>query len=208
VSQPCNKQCDVEAPGEVDASLNEFWSGKPWKIYEENNLSCFERNRTYLNLAGKDFIEVSHLTGADDDGDSRGIIAVDLRQTGQLDLVLRQVGGGPLKIFENRLPARRYLTVSLRGSKSNRLGLGARLTAQTGSLSQVREMYPANSFVTQLPSVVYFGLGDAAKVDRLTVRWPSGLEQEFTDVPTNQHVVLSEGVPHIETVEPGRTIVP
>jgi hypothetical protein len=198
----------VPAPGKIDTELNEFWAGNPWTIFEKHNLSCFERNRLYLNVAGKDFIEVSHLSGADDEGDSRAAMAIDFRNNGQLDLVLRQAGGGPLKIFENRFPPRRYLKVSLRGTKSNRLGIGARISVEAGALRLVRELYPANSYVSQLPSLAHFGLTDASKVDRLTVRWPSGIEQEFIDLRVDRHIVLTEGSSHVEAVEPGTTIAP
>ena len=49
-----------------------------------------------------------------------------------LDLIVRQAGGGPLLLYENRMPRKNYLTVSLRGRASNRQGIGARLTAEVG----------------------------------------------------------------------------
>ena len=65
------------------------------------------------------------MTGTDNDGDGRCVVAGDFRNNGQLDLVVRQVGGGPVLLYENEFPKAHYLTVSLRGTKSNRLGIGA-----------------------------------------------------------------------------------
>jgi hypothetical protein len=57
-------------------------------------------------------------------------VAADFRNTGRADLIVRQSGGGALYLYENRLPPAYHLTVTLRGSASNRRGIGARLTAE------------------------------------------------------------------------------
>ena len=212
MSRPCNRQCNIPAPGEVDHELNEFWVGSPWKIVERGeNLSAFERKRAYLNVSGRAFLDVSYLTGADNDGDGRSVVAADFRNNGRLDLIVRQVGGGPLLLYENRFPQRHYLGVSLRGRASNRQGVGARLTAVVGGQQRVREMYPSNTYRSEAPNIVHFGLGDAATVDRLTIRWPSGKVQEFPDLRGDRHIVVDEGKDGTEavaTVVPGRTIEP
>jgi hypothetical protein len=101
--------------------------------------------------------------------------------------------------------------VSLRGRASNRQGIGARLVAVVKGQQLVRELFPANSFFSQSPHMVHFGLGDATAVDRLTIRWPSGKVQELTGVAGNRHVVVDEGKAGpdaVETVVPGQTIAP
>lgn len=212
MSQPRDRTCTVEQPGSLDPKLGEFWVGNPWEIVANgHNLSAFERNRVYLNVGGRDFVDVSHLSGADSDGDGRGVVAADFRNTGMPDLVVRQVGGGPLLLYENRLPQAHYLTVSLRGAASNRRGIGARVTAEVNGRKLVRELFPANAYLSQSPAQVHLGLGADAKVDRLIVRWPSGRVQELTNVPADRHVVIDEakdGGDAIETVVPGRTIRP
>ena len=70
MSQPCNRNCDIKQPGALDAKLGEFWVGNPWEIITEgHNLSAFERNRMYLNVGGREFLDVSHISGTDSDGD-------------------------------------------------------------------------------------------------------------------------------------------
>jgi hypothetical protein len=212
VSQPGNRTADVKQPGKLDETLGEFWVGNPWAIVlNDHNLSSFERNRLYLNVGGREFVEVSGISGADSDGDGRSAVAADFRNTGQPDLIVRQVGGGPLMLYENRMPARHYLTVSLRGTTSNKRGIGARLTAEVGGRVIVRELYPANTYKSQTPTQVLFGLADDTKVDKLTVRWPSGMEQVLTNMSADRHVVIEEGkegAAAVETVTPGQTIRP
>jgi hypothetical protein len=222
VSQPTNRGARVAAPGKVDTTLGEFWVENPWDIVKEgHNLSAFERKRIYLNvpaagggspaLGTRDFVDVSYLTGADNDGDGRSVIAGDLRNNGQLDLIIRQSGGGPLIIYENHFPRRHYLEVSLRGTKSNRLGIGARLVATVKGQPIVREQYPANSFRSQMPNIVHFGLGDASRLDKLVIQWPSGEKQELTNLTGDRHIIVEEGksgADAVETVVPGQQMRP
>ena len=85
------------------------------------------------------------------------------------------------------------MAISLRGQKSNRLGIGARLIASVKGQPIVRELYPLNSYRSQMPSIVHFGLGDAERVDRLTIRWPSGKLQTIDKPATGQLHKVKEG---------------
>lgn len=212
MSQPWNRGSSVSQPGKLDRNLGEFWSQNPWDIVSQgHNLSAYERKRVFLNVRGQNFLDVSALTGADGDGDGRSIVAGDFRNNGQMDLVLRQSGGGPVFVYENQFPRRHYLEVSLRGRKSNRLGIGARLTAKVYGQSVVREMNPINSFRSQMPNVVHFGLGDATQVEELTIRWPSGREQHLNNLVADRHIVVDEdkdGAAAVATVVPGQVFEP
>lgn len=212
MSQPYNRGAEVPAPGQLDASLGEFWVNNPWDIIKKgHNLSAYERKRTFLNVGGTAFVDISQLTGADGDGDGRCAVAGDFRNNGQLDVVVRQAGGGPVLLYENHFDKRHYLEVSLRGSKSNRQGIGARLVAELKDRKLVRELYPINSFRSQAPAMIHFGLGDAERIDRLTIQWPSGAVQELRDLDADRHVVIAEGKAGLEAVEvvvPGKTMRP
>ena len=214
MSQPCHRGADIPRPGKLDSSLGEFWVENPWDIIKEGfNLSCYERKRTFLNVPGKihgrDFIDISHLTGADNDSDGRSVVAGDLRNCGQLDLIVRQVGGGPVMIYENNFVKKHYLEVSLRGKKrtsglsSNSLGIGSRLIATVNGRQLVRELYPLNSYRSQMPTAVHFGLADATVVDKLEIQWPSGVRQELRNVTGDRHIIVEEEGPVTELI-PGK----
>lgn len=213
MSQPYKRGANVPQPGKIDSSLQEYWVANPWDIVDGgHNLSNYERQRFFLNVKkGKAFLDLSFLSGADRDSDGRAVVAADFRGTGQLDLIVRHSGGGPIVIYENRFPIRHFLQVSLRGRKSNSLGIGARLTAMAGGQQLVRELYPQNSFLSQMPSNVHFGLADATKVDRLEIRWPSGEVQVLTDLPADRHILVDEGKQGpeaIRVVTRGVTVAP
>jgi hypothetical protein len=138
-------------------------------------------------------------------------VAADFRNTGMADLIVRQSGGGALYLYENRLPPAHHLTVTLRGSTSNRRGIGARLTAEVKGRKIVRELFPACGYFSQSPSQIHFGLAGDTKVDKLTITWPSGRVQVLTGITADRHVVIDEakdGDDAIDTVTPGKTIAP
>src|SRR5262249_54569679 len=210
---------DVPMPAQLDSTLGEFWVNNPWDIIRHgHNLSSYERKRCYLNVRGQNFLDISFLTGADNDGDGRCVVAADFRNDGRMDLLVRQNSGGAVLLYENNFPQRNYLKVSLRGRvtpgtvpTSNRQGIGARLVAQVGDRQIVRELYPINSFRSQAPLFAHFGLGEATRMDRLTIRWPSGKVQELTNLTANTHIVADEGregSAAVETVVPGKTFAP
>ncbi len=203
VSQPFDRGATVAAPKTLDSKLGEFWETDPWEIAFKHNLSGFERNRTYLNLGARQFSDISYLTGADSDGDGRSVVAADFRNNGQMDLLVRQAGGGSLLLFENHFPKRRYLKVSLRGSVSNRLGIGARITATVAERNIVRELFPANTFHSQSASFVHFGLGDSPQIDTLEVRWPNGAVHVLQHIPADGHIIVDEKTGRFERVTPG-----
>jgi hypothetical protein len=194
VSQPHDRLSQLEAIGEIDEEAGEFWTKNPFQMpNERENLSSYERNRTFLNLDGNSFIDVSFASGADIDSDSRSVVAADFNLDGATDLLVGSVGGGSLRLFLNRFPKANYARIRLAGSGSNRAGIGARLTATVGKKKLVRDLFPQNGFMGQGPPEIILGLGDAKEIDRLEVRWPSGKTQVYPNLPANQYFLLEEG---------------
>lgn len=206
MTQPFDRGAMCKAPGNPDEALGEFWEDDPWEIAFKHNLSAYERNRMYLNLDGNGFIDISEVTSADVDGDSRSAVALDYDSDGNMDLLLRQTGGDPLVLFRNCFSAGNYLNVSLRGVKNNSLGIGAKITARIGSRNVVRELFPINSFHSQARSQVHIGLGTEDRVTSLTIQWPDGMLQTLQDVSCNQHILVTESESQYRVIRPGEGI--
>ncbi|HVJ82268.1 MAG TPA: ASPIC/UnbV domain-containing protein [Planctomycetia bacterium] len=197
MSQPFDRKCNVPAAGALDKESGQFWVGNAWEIIDhDHNLSAYERKAAYLNVGSKPgearFVNFSFLSGADGDGDGRTAVAADLDGDGMQDLVMRQAGGGPLVVYRNDLPKRHWLRVRLKGTVSNGQGIGAKLTVEIGGRKLFRELYPQNTYVSQQPTEGHFGLGDATKVDRLVIRWPSGRTQEIRDLTVDRLLTVTE----------------
>lgn len=162
--------------------------------FQRNNLSAYEPNRLFINVAGRQFVDLSHQSGADIDSDSRSVIVGDFDNDDDPDLLVGSVGGGPLRLFQNAIPhVSNRVRLQLVGVTSNRQAIGSRVVAHCGGQQIVRDLFPANGFMGQNPAELLLGLGQAEKIDRLTVRWPSGVTQQFEDVPVNCHLEIVEG---------------
>lgn len=193
MSQPHNRLSQLEAIGEIDEEAGEFWTKNPFQMpNERENLSSFERNRTFLNLDGNSFIDVSFASGADIDSDSRSVVAADFNRDGATDLLVGSVGGGSLRLFLNRFPKANFSRIRLEGSGSNRAGIGARLTATVEGQKLIRDLFPQNGFMGQGPAEIILGLGDTKVIERLEVRWPSGKIQNYRNLAANQYFLLKE----------------
>ena len=199
MSRPTDRNAKLPELGEVDREGGEFWIKNPFRIPGSgNNLSAYERNRLYLNLQGKQFLDASFASDADIDSDSRAVIAADFDRDGATDLLVGSVGGGPLRLFLNRFPRENHrVRLELQGVQSNRRGIGSRVRIRAGGLEIVRDLFPSNGGTGQGPAEMVVGVGSAERIERLTVRWPSGLVQRFDDVPVDSLVRITEGRPGI-----------
>ncbi|MDB4734527.1 CRTAC1 family protein [Akkermansiaceae bacterium] len=194
MSQPHNRNSEIKALGEIDAEAGEFWVENPFMMPSiRANLSAYEQNRTFLNLDGKSFLDVSFATGADLDSDSRSAITADFNRDGAPDLLVASVGGGPLRLFLNRYPVGNHVRLKIVGQKSNRLGIGTRLVAEVGDRKIVRDVFPPNGFMGQGPVEVIIGLGEAQEIDRLSLRWPTQITQVVSDLKAEETYELIEG---------------
>ena len=193
MTQPLNQKANCPAAGALDQELGEFWLENPWEP-TEHNMSAYERNRVLLNTHDGKFADISHASGgADLDSDSRAVVAGDFNEDGMPDLLVRNSGGGPLRLFTNKFPRANSVRIELRGTKSNARGIGARLTAWVDGKPIHREMQSRNCFRGQEPALVTFGLQSADHIDRLVIEWPSGEQQEFKNLAAGNYHLLTEG---------------
>jgi len=116
----------------------------------------------------------------------RGLAFGDLNNDGWMDAVMTVLGGHPI-VLMNRGGDRRWLTISLRGTRSNRDGLGARVRVN----GQTRFATTAGSYLSANDKRLHFGLGDS-EIATVDVAWPSGAHQMLKDVRANQFLEIRE----------------
>ncbi|MCP3978882.1 MAG: CRTAC1 family protein [bacterium] len=122
---------------------------------------------------------------------SRALLATDLDDDGDLDFLVTNLNAAP-DLLRNDSPGGNSLAVRLIGTRSNRDGIGARIVVSAGNRTQIREMRTHTPYGATLP-VVHFGLGEATRLERLEVRWPSGSVTALVDIEPRGRIELQEG---------------
>src|SRR5437899_4958409 len=116
----------------------------------------------------------------------RGAAFGDLNNDGWEDAVMTSLGGHPLVLI-NRGGKQHWLVISLRGTRSNRDGLGARVRVN----GQTRFATAAGSYLSESDKRLHFGLGPATTA-KIEIAWPSGIHQTLNDVPADQFLDVRE----------------
>ncbi|MBE2215697.1 MAG: CRTAC1 family protein, partial [Opitutaceae bacterium] len=150
-----------------------------------------EANLAFRNLGDLRFQSVGPAWGLDLKGVSFGAAFGDLDGDGDLDIVHTNYEA-PATILRNDADSGHRLVVALRGTRSNRFGVGATVRLESAASPQVRTLVLARGYLSTSEPVLHFGLGDDARVQRLTVSWPSGHTQTFSDIAADQHLTITE----------------
>lgn len=180
--------------GDVDEEAGEFWFANPFMMISQGaNLSAYERNKLYMNMNGETFLDFSFASGADIDSDSRSVVAADFTGDGASDLLVASVGGGPLRLFQNKFPQGNRVSLDLIGVQSNRSAIGTRVIARCGDRKIIRDLFTANGFMGQGPAKLTIGIGEETQVDELSIRWPTGELETYSDVAAGTLTTIREG---------------
>jgi hypothetical protein len=124
---------------------------------------------------------------------SRGAAVGDLDNDGRLDIVVNDLDGSPQVLRNELTPAGNWLLVKLRGPRGNTGAIGAVVKATSGGVTQMRLVQSGSSYISQDDVRLHFGLGKAARVEVLEVRWPDGTTSQQKNVKANQILEIEHG---------------
>ena len=120
----------------------------------------------------------------------RGAAYADYDRDGDLDVIITQTGRRPLLLRNDQSLGHHWLRVRLAGEGLNRDGIGARIELEANGERQWRTVMPTRSYLSQVELPVTFGLGEAERVERVTVTWPDGVQASVEDVAVDQELVI------------------
>jgi hypothetical protein len=124
---------------------------------------------------------------------SRGLAVGDLWNDGRMSAVVNNMNGRPMLLVNQAQNANHWLGVITRGTRSNRDGIGAKVTLLAGGHKFVQEVRSGSSYISNNDLRLHFGLGTNSEFDHIEVRWPNGNSEIFNGGKTDRLVTLIEG---------------
>jgi hypothetical protein len=127
----------------------------------------------------------------------RGAAFGDYDSDGDIDVFVVNLNDRPVLLRNESPAANSWLQILLRGTTSNRDGVGARVAVTAGGRTQVTEKKSASGYLSTNDPRLHFGLGDNATAERVEIRWPSGTTQLLEDVRAGQLLRVTEPAPAV-----------
>ncbi|MCH7526254.1 MAG: CRTAC1 family protein [Planctomycetes bacterium] len=123
----------------------------------------------------------------------RGAVFGDVDNDGDVDLLVAN-NRGPVRLFRNNNRSGHHWTmIRVLAARSGRDAIGARIEIQCGQRRWCRTVRRQYSYLSSSDPRVHFGLGTAARIDRMTIRWPTGRTEQWTDLPVDRLITVREG---------------
>jgi hypothetical protein len=160
---------------------------KNWPPMRGRSFSGYQRKRVWVNDGAGRMTDVAQVVGATDTYDGRAVAFADLGNRGALDVIVANQRG-PLLVYRNAVaPGRHWIQFELEPATpvvsgfsrtgTHRSPIGSRVELHWNGKVQAQEVAAASGFSAQSQRRIHYGLGTAAAVDRVVIRWPSGATQ-------------------------------
>jgi hypothetical protein len=175
----------ILANGHVYPEVDKYHLGSTYK----------EQRLLYHNNGNGTFTDISADAGPGINATSsaRGLAVGDLWNDGQLSVAINNVYATPSLLVNSVRSGNHWIAFKAVGTRSNRDGIGAKISVKNGERTLVDEVRSGSSYISQNDMRVHFGLGTATKVGPVQVRWPSGLMERFENLSVDAIHTLKEG---------------
>ena len=163
-------------------------------IEASTNYLRYKQPPLIMRNTGKGFVNVSATAGSPFATPivGRGCAFGDLNNDGQVDAVISTLNSAPL-VLRNVGTKNHWIGIGLVGSKSNRQGIGARVTViDSSNRKQLFDVSTSGSYLSANDGRVLAGIGNVATVKTIEVRWPSGITQTISNPEINRYLTITE----------------
>ena len=132
---------------------------------------------------------------------SRGLAVADFWNDGRLSAVINNMGATPMLLVNWAANKNHWLGIVLKGTKSNRDAIGAKVTVVASDRRQVQELRSGSGYISSSDLRLHFGLGAISSVEQINVRWPSGITENFAAQAADRFITLEEGAGHPDSAK-------
>jgi hypothetical protein len=123
---------------------------------------------------------------------NRGAAFGDFDRDGRVDAVVTRLNEPPVLLRNMMGAGNHWIALNLVGARSNRDAIGARVTVQSGGVTQVNRVTSSTGYACSSELAVHFGLGRSTRADSIEIEWPSGLRQTLADVSADTYLTVRE----------------
>ena len=160
--------------------------GEPW----------YMRPQYFRNLDGQRFEELRGEQAGDyydKEYLGRGIALVDWNRDGREEFAVSNIADYASLTVNRTENVGHWLAIRLRGVSSARDAIGTQVVLETDNRRQTRQLVAGSGYEASNQKQLIFGLGAADQVERMTISWPSGLEETFNDLQIDHEYLAIEG---------------
>ena len=185
---------DVDNDGDKDLLIANGHLQDTVEKYDDTTTYA-QRNHLLINNGRGGFTDESVKAGSalQSRKVSRGIATADYDNDGDLDVLISNANDSPQLLRNDGGNQGNWILIHTIGTRSNRTGIGTRVKIQTDNLTQIDEVRGGSGYLSQNDLRLHFGIGTHKRIDRIEVRWPSGVVDIIRDMAPNQIITITEG---------------
>ena len=198
---------DISYASGISVASGQFvgWSSSFLDYDNDGDVDIFKSNgelkhlyghedQMFENQGGGKFKDVSVNLSSyfQEENVGRGACTGDYDNDGDIDVFIVNLGNPCKFIRNNKGNQNNWLTLDLKGTKSNRDAIDATVTISSGGQKQLAQKKSTSGYLSQGDPRLHFGIGQNTVVEKIEIRWPSGKVQEMNDVPANQILKIVE----------------